>query len=241
MSKEIPSINAGAGLVSGSGATGSALGNWNERERQEKEQKEKEEEKVKQNALINKAKRQIKKTNNFQEKLLKVKEFRIELDAELDFEQVPFAWRFDKAYFTWLNAEEKRLEKLIELDNSKTTPEQSNNNIRKHKDLNQKTATLFLSYLLDFAKEKSSENHGLKTKKTLTDADKDRIIDFLTPISGKQSKKLHKPFRDEVAKIAEKEEVSENFYKDMQIIRKHFEMLGLSEITNKIDADLGEI
>jgi hypothetical protein len=114
------------------------------------------------------------------------------------------------------------------------------NEISIHADLNQRTATLFLSYLLDYAKEKSRENHGLKHKKTLSAADKNRIIDFLTPISGKQSKKLHKPFKDEIAKIAEKEEISKKFYNDMQVIRKYFEMLGLSEITDKIDADLGE-
>lgn len=116
----------------------------------------------------------------------------------------------------------------------------SSDEISIHPDLTQRTATLFLSYLLDFAKEKSRENFVLKTKKTLTDADKDRIIDFLTPISGKQSKKLHKGFKEEIAKIAENEEVSEKFYQDMRTIRKYFEMLGLLEITDKIDADLGE-
>lgn len=130
-----------------------------------------------------------------------------------------------------------KLEKLMRLE---ATPKQTTDGINKHKDLNQRTATLFVNYLLDFANEKKRENFGLKNKKSLADADKDRIIDFLTPISGKQSKKFHKVFRDEIAKIAEKQENSKEFYDDMQIIRNYFEMLGLSEITNRIDADLGE-
>ncbi len=130
-----------------------------------------------------------------------------------------------------------KLEKLMRLEENQNN---SKDGIEKHKELNQRTATLFVSYLLDFANEKKRENFGLKNKKSLADADKDRIIDFLTPISGKQSKKLHKIFKDERAKIAEKEEVSEDFYNEMQIVRKYFEMLGLSEITNRIDVDLGE-
>lgn len=131
----------------------------------------------------------------------------------------------------------ERLEKTMALEERQAASEKG---IEKHKDLNQRTATLFVSYLLDFANEKKRENFGLKNKKMLNDADKDRIIDFLTPISGKQSKKLHKPFKVEIAKIANKAEISKEFYDDMQTIRKYFEMLGLSEITNRIDADLGE-
>ena len=112
--------------------------------------------------------------------------------------------------------------------------------LKKHKDITLDRATLFINYLLDFANEKSRDNFRSKNKTPLKDADKNRIIDFLTPFSGTQSKKLHKPFKDEIAKIAEKEEISEKFYKDMKIVRKYFEMLGLSEILDKIDADLGE-
>ena len=143
----------------------------------------------------------------------------------------------EKTFGEKCQLEKNKREKLMRLE---AVPKQTTDGSEKHKDLNQRTATLFLNYLLDFAKEKSRENHGLKNKKSLADADKDRIIDFLTPISGKQSKKLHKPFKVEIAKIANKEEISKEFSGDMKVIRKYFEMLGLSEITNRIDADLGE-
>ncbi len=149
---------------------------------------------------------------------------------------------------------QKELEQEIELQKKESLNRQeleaSNSTdsekviLEKHKDITIDRATLFLSYLLDFANEKRRENFGLKNKKPLKDADKDRAIDFLTPFTGKQSKKLHKGFKDEIAKIAEeKDEVSEKFnkfYNDVKIIRNYFEMLGLSEIVNRIDSDLGE-
>lgn len=182
------------------------------------------------------------KDNDLPKKLKLVKKTLIETNTSEDLFKREALTEIQKEIETEivLKAEENKNKNLLK-DSSN-----DENKISIHKDLTQITATLFLNYLLNFAKEKSRENHGLKNKKKLSDADKDRIIDFLTPISGKQSKKLHKKFKDEIAIIAnnEKNEVSENFqkfYQDMQIIRKYFEMLGLSEITNKIDTDLGEI
>jgi hypothetical protein len=108
----------------------------------------------------------------------------------------------------------------------------------KHSDINIERATLFLSYLLDFAKVNSQSFNN--KRKEISNSDKNKIIEFLTTYSGKQSNKLWAKFNTEKAKIQETEEIEEKFYQDMQVIRKYFDLLGLSEIINKIDADLGE-
>lgn len=111
----------------------------------------------------------------------------------------------------------------------------------KHKDLNEWTATLFISYLLDFAYKKTLEIQGKQNNKSLSFAAKNRIVNFLTPYSLDQLKKLPAVFNKE-KEYAEDEKVgaSKKYYDDMKTVRKHFERLGLSEITDKIDADLGE-
>lgn len=142
-------------------------------------------------------------------------------------------------------AEKCQLEinKLKEIMKLEMPTKGKTNNIEKDNDLNIEVATLFLNYLLDFAKEKSRENLAFKNKTKLSDATKNKITAFLTPYAEKQIKKLPPIFKKTLAEIAENGEnsgIKDKFFQDMQVVRKYFEMVGLSEITSKIDADLGE-
>jgi hypothetical protein len=110
-------------------------------------------------------------------------------------------------------------------------PQQPQNNtlpkIDKKKDRTIDRVTLFLNYLFTYT--------GVNCPNT----QKAEIIEFLTAYSDKQTIKLFSEFEREKSKVLENEEISEKFFKDMKIIRKYFERLGLMEIVAKIDEDLG--
>ncbi len=110
-----------------------------------------------------------------------------------------------------------KLEKLRQLE---VTPKQTTDSIKKHKDLTLDRATLLLNYIFTYAK---TNCHNTK---------KAEVISFLTGYSentiGDKLSALHSKADDNFI----------NYEKDMMIVRKYFENLGLSEIVEMIDRDL---
>lgn len=140
--------------------------------------------------------------------------------------------RYEFLYQALLDVKEE-IEILLTLENEELINKQNTNlqpnkkDVSKISELNIESATLLMSYLFDFA---NVNCHFTK---------KAEVIEFLTGFSKKQIVKLPSEFEKEKSKILENEEISEKFYKDMQIIRNYFVRLGLTEIVNKIDEDLG--
>lgn len=98
---------------------------------------------------------------------------------------------------------------------------------QKVKGLNREVAYLFVDYLFDFAKINCPNTQ------------KAEIVEFLTGFSSKQLVKVPSSFEKFKLQIEDGDESDENFTNDLKVIRKYFEELGLIEIVNKIDKDLG--
>ncbi len=131
---------------------------------------------------------------------------------EIDYEK-----QSRETFITECKIEIKRLEQLSELE---VKLEQGTDDIKKHKDLTLDRATLLLNYLFTFAK---ANCHNTK---------KSEVISFLTGYS-------ENTVGDKLSALYSK--ADENFVayeKDMKIIRKYFEKLGLSKIVELIDRDL---
>lgn len=113
----------------------------------------------------------------------------------------------------------EKLEKLAKLQ-SASQPKATE--AGKHQDLTLDRATLFMNYLLAFSK---ANCHNTK---------KAEVISFLTGYSkntiGDKLSALHSKADDNFVA----------YEKDMKIVRKYFESLGLSEIVKMIDRDLKE-
>ncbi|HMS38925.1 MAG TPA: hypothetical protein PKE69_01775 [Pyrinomonadaceae bacterium] len=97
----------------------------------------------------------------------------------------------------------------------------------KHKGLNRESAFLFFEYLFEYANVKCD-----KKKKAET-------IEHLTGYSHKKIVPLFSWFEKEKLYIEDTTEIKEKFSKDMNFVRECFEMLGLTEIIEKLDTDLG--
>lgn len=123
-----------------------------------------------------------------------------------------------------LNKEEITNRQNLVLSN-KNTDEKENS--KKNEDLNKETATLFMNYLFDYAKISCNF-----TKKA-------EVIEFLTGFSKKQVVKLPSVFGKQKLEIEDGGGINEKFFKDMNTVRKYFEKLGLDEVVEKIDKDLG--
>jgi len=133
-----------------------------------------------------------------------------------------------------LNLEKKILININLLKEEKTLRDQSEesfnatkDNKNKHDELNKEIVTLFMNHFFDYANVKCSN------------AKKAEVIAFLTGYSSKQIVKLFSELEKERLKIEENEEVSEKIYKDLNVARKLFVKLNLTEIIEKIDKELG--
>ena len=128
-------------------------------------------------------------------------------------------WNLDneKNFAEKCQLEIDKLEKLRQLE---ATPKQTTDGIKKHKALTLDRATLLLNYLFTYTK---ANCHNTK---------KAEVISFLTGYSentiGDKLSALHSKADDNFI----------NYEKDMMIVRKYFENLGLSEIVEMIDRDL---
>ncbi len=105
-------------------------------------------------------------------------------------------------------------------NSSKPKQDEPNHNIKRHKDLTLDRATLLMNYLFTFAKVNC---HNTK---------KAEVISFLTGYS-------ENTVGDKLSALHSKADENFTAYeKDMKIIRKYFEKIGLSEIVELIDRDL---
>ena len=116
-------------------------------------------------------------------------------------------------------------EELMKLEESQAA---SKDDIRKHKDLSRDRATLLLDYLFNEAKAKC---HNTK---------KAEVISALTGYSTNTIEQSFSRFEKEKLQIEDSSEVSEKFYNDMIVVRKYAEILGLANLVDKINKDLGE-
>lgn len=115
-----------------------------------------------------------------------------------------------------------------ELSNKKGEREKK----QKEKGLNREVAYLFCNYLFEFAYQGNSINK--------TNVARAEVVEFLTGYSKTKLKDVPAWYKTEIAKIAENMEVNKKIFDDLKTVRKYFKLLGLEEIVNKIDIDLGE-
>jgi hypothetical protein len=123
----------------------------------------------------------------------------------------------EKTFAEKCDLEIKKLTDLRALEQKEVVSKES---LKKHPDLTLDRATLFLNYLFTFAR---ANCHNTK---------KAEVISFLTGFSkntiGDKLSSLH----------SKADENYLNYKKDMEIISKYFESLGLSEIVEMINRDL---
>lgn len=123
----------------------------------------------------------------------------------------------EKTFAEKCDLEIKKLTDLKSLEQNEVVSKES---LKKHKDLTLDRATLFLNYLFTFAK---ANCHNTK---------KAEVISFLTGYSkntiGDKLSSLH----------SKADENYLNYKKDMEIVSKYFQNLGLSEIVEMINRDL---
>lgn len=116
------------------------------------------------------------------------------------------------------DAEIERLKQQIQIE---TSLKETTNDIKKHKDLTLDRAALFFNYLFTYAKANCHNT------------EKSKVISFLTSYSEKTIRqKLSNPH----SKDNEKSFLT--YKTDLEIVRKCFESLGLSEIVSQINRDL---
>ncbi len=153
---------------------------------------------------------------------------RIEFEKYDDPDTLSIIANLPDSFYWMLKAEIKYLKELeiLELNKIKTEnnlsvkPNDKEILINKHKDLTLDRATLAMNYLLRFAK---ANGHN---------TDKARFISFLTGYS-------ENTIAQKFSTLHKKEDADFTAYeKDMNIIRKYFEKLGLNEIVKMIDNDL---
>lgn len=157
--------------------------------------------------------------------------YNLKYDFEREIEMVkgmPFTEKhFNKKILDFDKACQKEIEKYTILMQLETTDQQTNEAIKKPKGLNRESAFLFFEYLFNFANVDCDKNQRAK------------VIENLTGYSQKQIIQLFSWFEKEKLKIEENEEIDKKFLDDANFARKCFLLLGLDEVVERIDKDLG--
>ena len=115
-----------------------------------------------------------------------------------------------------LEIEIKKYEKLLILNENF----QTNSGTKKNTDLTLDRATLFLNFLFRFANVNCPNTKKAKVISFLTGYSENTVGDKLSALYSKEGNNFVQ------------------FVKDMKIVRRYFENLGLSQITEMIDRDL---